>query len=820
MRPTALVLENFGSFRGRHQLDLEGVDLFVLSGPTGAGKSTVIDAMTMALYGSVARYGDERLVEPAINKLATQAIVSLTFDAADRRYIATRVLRRTPSGGATAAECRLERVRPDGGTDTLASGAREMRVVVTQILGLNFDEFCKTVVLPQGAFAQFLHGSRTDRNDMLVRLLGLEVYAELGRLARSRATRLVDRIFAIDAELAPIAAIDDGVVRQAEQRAAALDDLRRQLVERSLPDLEAQRDRTSDLRRRHATLSEQLEALAVVRSPAGVEELAERLRAVETEVAAADRALNQAEEAVGSARASAAKVGEAAPLRELLALDHAHAQRQAALDEATRTAEAAERDAAAAEQRAAEAEAAAAELAEAARQLERQHAAHALAVDLAPGDPCPVCGTELDTQPSIPEPAGLADALTRAEDARADAKLYRGRATRAATAAAEARALRDSQEARLIEARERRDVAAKTCAIELIDGVLDRAEVDQRIAAAEAAAAAVREAEEQLSGARAEAKAARAALEDLAEDRRAAWTSFDRVRDRVAALGAPPVAREDLAAAWEELVAWAAERAADLHTELTSAAEGLERAQSAYSEALNGIRAQVRAAGVGLDDDASPQQVLDTCSTAATTARSQAEALARDRDRAAALRVEREAREEQRQVAEMLADLLRRDRFEQWLLNRLSARLVAGASGILHELSRGAFALALDSSGAFEVIDHLNADERRSAKTLSGGETFLASLALALALAEHVAALNRQSGARLESLFLDEGFGTLDPDMLDVVATAIEELSGRRLVGVITHVRELAARLPHRIDVFRGPDGSQIRVAAPEEAAP
>ena len=122
---------------------------------------------------------------------------------------------------------------------------------------------------------------------------------------------------------------------------------------------------------------------------------------------------------------------------------------------------------------------------------------------------------------------------------------------------------------------------------------------------------------------------------------------------------------------------------------------------------------------------------------------------------------------------------------------------------MLLDLSGGAYALTVDGrSGGFGVVDHTHASQVRSARTLSGGETFLASLALALALAEQVAGTASAGSARLESLFLDEGFGTLDPDTLDVVATALDELGARgRMVGVVTHVRELAERLPVRFEV-------------------
>ena len=104
----------------------------------------------------------------------------------------------------------------------------------------------------------------------------------------------------------------------------------------------------------------------------------------------------------------------------------------------------------------------------------------------------------------------------------------------------------------------------------------------------------------------------------------------------------------------------------------------------------------------------------------------------------------------------------------------------------------------------------------RSVKTLSGGETFLASLALALALAERLADLGTGTHGRetLESLFIDEGFGALDTDeTLDQVIQALEALqTDHRVVGVVTHLVQLAERMPAHIRVKKAPEGSWIEV--------
>jgi exonuclease SbcC len=152
----------------------------------------------------------------------------------------------------------------------------------------------------------------------------------------------------------------------------------------------------------------------------------------------------------------------------------------------------------------------------------------------------------------------------------------------------------------------------------------------------------------------------------------------------------------------------------------------------------------------------------------------------------------------------MLGQLLRADRFPEWLVAEALAVLTVDASEILRELTGNQYSLAVGDK-EFVVIDHANADEPRPARTLSGGETFQASLALALALSRQIRNLAAEGAPRLDAIFLDEGFGTLDPETLDVVAATIENLGqSGRMVGVVTHVGELAARVPVRFEVSKG----------------
>lgn len=153
-----------------------------------------------------------------------------------------------------------------------------------------------------------------------------------------------------------------------------------------------------------------------------------------------------------------------------------------------------------------------------------------------------------------------------------------------------------------------------------------------------------------------------------------------------------------------------------------------------------------------------------------------------------------------------LTRLLRGDRFVEFVANDFLSDLVSDATDHLTLLTRGRYALDLDDAGAFLVIDRDAGDARRPASSLSGGETFLASLALALALSTQV---QRHNSAALEFFFLDEGFGSLDPESLDRVMSAIETLSAdARVIGLISHVSAVRERVPRRLELHCPRDGT------------
>ena len=232
MRPVRLEIEGFGAFRDRVEIDFEGIDFFALVGPTGSGKSTVIDALCFALYGSVPRYDDERLVGPVISTGATEARVALRFTVGGSAYTAVRVARRTPKG-ATTKEARLESIAADGAiTATLAASAPEMNARVPELLGLSFAHFTRCVVLPQGEFAKFLHDKPSERQAVLVKLLQLDVYQTMMQAANARAALASSAADSYEARIDELGDLTDEALTAAAVRRQRVEALQAWLDER------------------------------------------------------------------------------------------------------------------------------------------------------------------------------------------------------------------------------------------------------------------------------------------------------------------------------------------------------------------------------------------------------------------------------------------------------------------------------------------------------------------------------------------------------------------------------------------------------------
>jgi exonuclease SbcC len=792
MRPVRLEFEGFTAFREPTVVDFVDADLFALTGPTGSGKTSVLDAMVFALYGTVPRLSDQRKVEPIIAQGMSEARVRLDFTVGVEQYTAIRVVRRTKTG-ATTPEARLEVAG-----EVLAGTADELTAKVGEVLGLSYEHFTKCVVLPQGEFARFLHDKPRDRQDLLVTLLDLEVYGRMAKLAGRRRSDAASQAAVLEARLADLASATPEAITAAQTRAERLTSLAAE-IDAAMPKLEALTAEVTEANDAADQLLADVAALDAIAVPEGLEDLHDRLTSAEAAVAATEADVLATEAAAASAESALAAFPDPS---DLVLLRDAHDQREVLLERrANGQKVVAERrtDEASANDLFADADRELTEARAAQEAALAAHRAHAVRADLVVGEPCPVCLQEISKLPkkaSVPALEATRRRCEEAERAHRTALDERAHAQRAMTAAVTTLQQIESGVEELdnkLEGAASRDDLARM----LKDIGEARTERDHTSKAADAA-----------RHARNEAAVAREALvvhEHEAQD------EYNAVREVAAALRPPARLGRDasLVDEWHALVRWAADEAARRRLDAAKHSEKAATAAQHVDERLAELTERCRAEGVDLS---SGSELAGATRQALGQASADHVRLLEQADMAERRRAELLTVESRREVADFLARHLDASHFEKWVLDEALTALADGATEVLRTLSGGQYSLRVDGkSGGFAVVDHRNAGEIRTARTLSGGETFLASLALALALADRIAVLAAHGVARLESIFLDEGFGTLDSDTLDVVASAIEEIGASgRLVGVVSHVADLAERMPVRFEVSRTANASTI----------
>ncbi len=791
MRPLRLELQGFGAFREAQTIDFEGVDYFALVGATGSGKSTIIDAICFALYGSVPRYDNRNLVAPAISQNLLEARVRFDFLLGDVVYTAVRVIRRTAKG-ATTKEARLQR-----GEEVLAGTADEASRCAHRLLGLPFEHFTRCVVLPQGEFSRFLHDKPGDRQDLLVELLNLGVYEQMRQSAGSIAATAKGKVTLLEQRLEDYSFATGQTRARAAERVTLLDALKGRVME-AKPALLSLQDAAA---KAEAHLQEKERLQALLRSlsiPPGIAKLGIDLQAAEADREAAEAAAEEAEKRVDTAHLGRRALPERDPLITARQ-EHIRRAELVALAEPERLRLQEHRDN----------EAFATSSFEAAEKLveeatsgwnaaKEDHVAQHLSGALVEGEPCPVCLQEVGSLPVHPAAPDIAAKHAAVESARADRD-------RARTLLSQAQGARLTIEGTLATLQEQIN-AADLSLVQHPDAD-DITRLLEAVGAADAILEAATTTEKQ---ARAKLRTMMNSHQTLKDKERDLFRNFDSVRDGLVVLGPPPATRTDLSRDWTELTGWAVDKLPELAAQAEDARGHAEQAEGERARIVAELETRCRECSIDLPPTEEVEHAVVVALERALAHLGRIDegikVTADTRDEIKAARIEAE-------VAGSLAHHLSATGFERWIVNEALGRLVEGASVILLELSGGGYSLALSDAGDFQVVDHHNANEIRSARTLSGGETFLASLSLALALAEHLSELAADGAARLEAIFLDEGFGTLDSDTLETVAATVENLASKdRMVGIVTHVRDLADRVPVQYQVSKGVSSTVERV--------
>ena len=874
MKPLHLLLSAFGPYAGETAVDFTrfGEDgLFLIAGDTGAGKTTIFDAISFALYGEASGGKERRKSKSFRSDYAasrTETYVELTFSHRGETWR----IRRNPeyerpkkSGDGTTVE-KANACLTNLDSGEALEGLSDVNARVLGLLGLTQDQFTQTVMIAQGDFLKILNASSDDRQALFQKLFNTSVYAdlqwklqEMNRNCTREKEELDHRIRIAAEKLDPesdFAERENLALYRTEARYA---DLLAECLARLIDGERNARDRAA---RDKAAAGEGADALIAA---------IERGKAVNADFDALDRsqsdwaALVDAQSAMDDLEASLNKARKAQGLAAEEALRRSLSgeieKQQRALNAAAEALTAAEKalpeaGAAleAAEAHAGEADALLASARQLAnclpvlRELERQKGelarqqarmsnlledsrradaaytaakegyyrsqAGLLAEALEDGKPCPVCGAL-----THPQPARLtAEAVTRADleaaDQRhrqaADALHEADKALTGLKAAVEGGASRlremniapdetqrqlkqriDDSEARARQYRDAIEARRKACEALKIQMEKSRAAVEE----GEKRLASLRESEARQD-AQFRQRLAGAGFEDEQAYRLARLPDRD-ISDIEARLKAYGERKRSLS---DGIAALRAKLSGKDRTDLS----GLEARQRAWKEAQKAAEAKEAALmkRLALHEDS--------------------------------LKQIREARRQQKRREEYWAvvrDLYnccagiaggnRRAKltFEAYVQQYYFKQVVSAANKRLTVLTDGLFTLRckeeardrVRQSGLdLDVLDR-GTGQWRDVSTLSGGESFLASLALALGLSDVVQA---QSGAiRMDAMFIDEGFGTLDDNALRNSLQVLADLAdGKRLIGIISHVHDLEERIEKQIVVSKTLKGSIIDV--------
>ena len=945
MRPCKLVISAFGPYAGRTELDMERLGasgIYLITGDTGAGKTTIFDALTFALYGEAS--GVNR--EPAMlrSKYAapdTPTFVELTFTYGDRRY----TVRRNPEyerpakrgGGVVLQKADAELALPDG---RLITKVREVNAAVREILGVDRNQFSQIAMIAQGDFLKLLLADTKERQAIFRELFqtgryqilqerlkeetgklrdacarendGVQQYirdlsceqedplaplleqARAGRLPMPEVEELADRLIRQDQRLQ----------REAAERLAETEE-RLEEISRELGKAEAREKAEEEFEQAKAALAACGEKLAAAakwqrlqqeKKPEvkKLQEEAARIRADfpgYQELEDKERLLRKTEEELTKGKDAQQELQDkqerqarllAGMKEEQARLESAGEQRERLLREQEKAGEekkalqdfgaelAAYRSLGQELQKAQEAYRAAAEKAERLEAVYRREnrafldeQAGILAEGLEEGRVCPVCGSLHHPSPARKSEGAPTEAQLRKSEA-----AFRKAQDETREASAEAAKKKGGVQEKTAYLRERLagllkygqaaseepSKAERTFQPEELPGARElflggtwEQELGRRYERLEERLSGLaRQIREEEAGIRRQEELGRE-IPGAAEKGRRTQEELSKLRERLAAAASR---RKELEAQAQGLrgrlpfgsFKEAARKAEQLEQQKKALEEALEAAArgcqaqeqekarlegqvSQLAEQLKSAEAADRPSLLRSQEELKAEKNRLTERQKTLHARISGNASALENMK---LRLEKQEELEQRlswvralsntasgniagKEKVMLETYIQTTYFDR-IIRRANLRFLS-MSGGQYELKRSREAGNNRSQSGLElnVIDHYNGTER-SVRTLSGGESFQASLCLALGLSDEIQA--SAGGIRLDAMFVDEGFGSLDEEALrQAIETLAGLAGGNRLVGIISHVAELKERIDRQIIVTKEREGgSRVRI--------
>lgn len=758
MKPLCLTMEAFGPYAQKEEIDfrlLGNKSFFLITGPTGSGKTSILDAITFALYGSAS--GDLRATKALRSDYATpenKTMVTLLFVNKGHTYEITRTpeqsikKQRGEGNRNIKAGASLVEITPEGDRNILASGTVDTTKVIEELLGFKADQFRQLVILPQGEFRRFLMASSADRKQILETLFKTEQFRKLEELLETKAKTIktayeeLNKKYTAYLETAGITKVEElqkilGADRQQQEKQLQLLAQQKLAAEAKAKTLQegealvkafaeaqklaAEETKLSQQKPEIAALGEKIklaEAALTLKLPyeqaaqslkqqknskAYAQEEAENLQIAQKELAKATTILAQSQADIAGKDFTTA----------IIALKEQQTRLIATSQETTR-----------------------------------------LAKSLVEGVPCPVCGAL-----KHPHPATLS-----AKEARILKEQVSALEQKAATLKKQQQELEIAQQQ-----------------VQLVQGKLTAAQTALTTAEKDA--------------------------QEYVEAFKVAFTASIFTEQSIFL---EYLKKSQEKALWQKQISDFEKLEAGLQAQKKANAQLIAHKQQPNLEPLRTAEQEAR------------QLVTSTASSCGALQQ----------------KIEQEASlltaliEAKKQLTKLqtayapigtLAASAKGDNqfklsFSAYVLQAILDDVLTTANLRLNKISQGRYALfrskevddARRAQGlSLEVLDAFTG-QSRSVSTLSGGESFFTSLSLALGLSDVLESY--AGGLHLDTILVDEGFGSLDPETLDhAISTLMELQAGGRLVGIISHVAELEERIPTRLEIIPGEHGSTTK---------
>lgn len=231
MRPLYLKIKGLNSFIEEQCIDFEKLTskgIFGIFGPTGSGKSSILDAITLALYGKISRDTTE-----FINSNCEDLYISFKFEISSKVYTFERTMKKDKKERGKYKTSSAKVIDETDSRKVIAEGASEVKNAAQSIIGLGSEDFTRSVVLPQGKFSEFLKLKGKDRRDMLERIFGLEKYGKnlMNKIKRAK-NKNEDKLLEINSKIDYLGDIDDKKFEEVKSRLYEIDGKEKEIKSR------------------------------------------------------------------------------------------------------------------------------------------------------------------------------------------------------------------------------------------------------------------------------------------------------------------------------------------------------------------------------------------------------------------------------------------------------------------------------------------------------------------------------------------------------------------------------------------------------------